>query len=145
MSVSNKHHVHYKIRIKLWVYVAIFLITLALSMIHYINGNILFYFPLGGFLAGIFIGFIVSRMDKFTWDKKGEHVVSKFDVTGLIILLAYLIFVFFKDIIIEDIIHVHNISSISLAVVSGSMLGRIMASRVRIKHLFQVFDRQTYE
>jgi hypothetical protein len=80
-------------------------------------------------------------MDKFTWDKKGEHVVSKFDVTGLIILLAYLIFVFFKDIIIEDIIHVHNISSISLAVVSGSMLGRIMASRVRIKHLFHIIDR----
>jgi hypothetical protein len=132
MKQVDKHQVHQKIRLKLWVYAVVFLVSLMLSMIHFVNGHILFYFPLGGFFAGISIGFAVSRMHKITWDKNGEVIITKLDSVGLVILLVYVFFIIFKDTIIEDIVHLHNISSISLAVLSGTMLGHALALRKRI-------------
>jgi hypothetical protein len=105
-------------------------------MVHYVNGNIRFYFPLGAFCSGVFIGFVVSRMSKITWDKKGEVIITKIDGIGIAILLAYALFIVFKKNIIEDIVHLHNISSISLALMSGTMLGHANALRKRITNFY---------
>lgn len=136
MNRVDRHQVHYKVRLKLWIYIIVFFVSLMLSMIHFINGHILFYFPLGGFIAGIAIGFIVSRIHKIAWDKDGEVIITKLDSTGLVILLVYMSFIIFKNTIIEDIVHLHNISSISLAVVSGTMLGHAFALRKRILKIY---------
>jgi protein-S-isoprenylcysteine O-methyltransferase Ste14 len=101
-------------------------------MVHYVNGHIQFYFPLGGFCSGVFIGFVVSRMSKITWDHNGEVIITKLDWIGLAIFLVYVSFIAFKNTIIEDIVHLHNISSISLAVLSGTMLGHALTLRKRI-------------
>ena len=94
MNQLDKHKVHQKIRLKLWVYVVVFLASLMLSIIHFVNGHILFYFPLGGFFAGLIIGFVVSRIHKITWDEDGEVIITKIDSVGLLILLGYYILFF---------------------------------------------------
>jgi len=136
MKHLDRHRVNKKIRIKLWVYAIVFLISLMMSIIHFVNGHIPFYFLFGGFLAGIIIGFVVSRMHKIGWDKEEQVIITKFDTVGLLILFAYASFVFFKDRIIEDVVHLHNIGSISMALLSGTMLGHAIALRKRISSFY---------
>ncbi|MDB4270534.1 hypothetical protein N9896_00425 [bacterium] len=95
-----------------------------------------FYFPLGGFFAGLIIGFVVSRIHKITWDEDGEVIITKIDSVGLLILLGYVSFIFFKNRILEDIVHLHNIGTISMAVLSGTMLGHAIALRKRIARFY---------
>ena len=121
-----------KIKIKLWVYILVFLVTLALSIFHYKNGEISIYFPVGGFLLGILIGHIVSRTKKISWDDENDVILMEWDRIGVFILLVYILFIFFKGRIIEDITHFHHASSISLAVLSGTMLGHAIALRKRV-------------
>lgn len=126
-----------KINIKLWVYFVVFVVTLALSIFHYKNGQFSIYVPVGGFFVGILIGHIVNRTKKISWDDENDVILMETDKIGVIILLAYILFTFFKGRIIEDITHFHHVSSISLAVLSGTMLGHAIALRKKIWNLYK--------
>lgn len=141
--MNDKKHTYHKIRTRLWIYFAVFLISLVMSIIHYVHGQLSFYFPLGGFISGFLIGHIVSRMHKVSWDENSEMIDLKLDALGVIILVIYLLFVIFKNSIIEDIVHMHHISSISLTVLSGTMLGHAVALRKKIWKLYKLNHQQT--
>lgn len=128
---------HRKIKIKLWVYFLVFMVSLMMSMFHYVKGQISYYFPLGGFIIGFLIGHIASRMNKVMWDEDSEMIDLKLDKLGIVILLVYLTFVIFKNTLIEDIVHLHHISSISLAVLSGTMLGHAVALRKKVIKIYR--------
>ena len=55
MNQLDKHKVHQKIRLKLWVYVVVFLASLMLSIIHFVNGHILFIFHWEVSLQGLLL------------------------------------------------------------------------------------------
>ena len=137
MENRSRQNVHRKIKVKLWIYFLVFLISLMMSMFHYVKGNISFYFPLGGFIIGFLIGHIVSRMNKVIWDEDSEKIDLKLDKLGIVILLVYLTFVIFKNVLIEDIVHLHHIGSISLAVLSGTMLGHAVALRKKVLKIYR--------
>ena len=88
-------------------------------------------------MVGILIGHIVSRTKKISWDDENDDILMESDRIGIIILLAYIFFIFFKDRIIEDITHFHHVSSISLAVLSGTMLGHAIALRKKVWSLYK--------
>jgi len=132
MKKDNKHFIHPKIEIKEKIYLVMFFVTFVLSIVHFVNGHIRFYFPLGGFVVGLLIGIIVSREQKITWDEKGEKIIGEFDIAGLIILIAYLGFVIFKNYLIEHIVHLHHIGSITMAITSGIMLSRYLMIKKKV-------------
>ena len=139
MEEGAKNHIDKKIGIKLWIYWIVFFVSLVLSAVHYVNGHISFYFPLGGFITGFVIGRLVSRTHKVGWNEDRKMIDLKLDAFGAVILLLYILFVIFKNVIIEDIVHFHHISSISMAVLSGTMLGHALALRIKIKKVLDVF------
>lgn len=135
MNSNNISLVDRKIRIKYGVYIAVFVLTLILTVIHAVNSHLPFYFPPMGVVAGSVIGLVVSRMGKMVWDESGERIISKLDFLGLVILAAYIVFLIFKTTIIQHFVHFHDISAISLAVVAGVMLGRGLMMRKTIGNL----------
>lgn len=137
MKNKSRQNVHRKIKIKLWIYFLVFMISLMMSMFHFVKGQISFYFPLGGFVIGFLIGHIVSRMNKVIWDEDSEKIDLKLDKLGIVILLVYVLFVIFKNTLIEDVVHLHHISSISLAVLSGTMLGHAVALRKKVLKIYR--------
>lgn len=141
MDIKSRHNVNRKIKIKLWIYFLVFIISLMMSMFHFVKGNISFYFPLGGFISGFLIGHVVSRMNKVMWDEDSEMIDLKLDKLGIVILLVYLTFVIFKNTLIEDIVHLHHISSISLAVLSGTMLGHAVALRKMVLKITENYNK----
>ncbi|MGB5323044.1 hypothetical protein [Lutimonas sp.] len=138
MENKSRKNVHRKIKVKLWVYFLVFIFSLIMSMFHFVKGNISFYFPLGGFIVGFLIGHIINRINKVSWDQDSEMIDLKLDKLGVLILVVYLIFVVFKNVLIEDIVHLHHISSISLAVLSGTMLGHAVALRKKVSKMFKM-------
>ena len=138
MENKSRKIVNRKIKVKLWVYFLVFIISLILSMFHFAKGSISFYFPLGGFIVGFLIGHIVSRINKVTWDEDIEIIDLKLDKLGILILVVYMLFVIFKNVLIEDIVHLHHISSISLAVLSGTMLGHAVALRKKVSKIYRM-------
>lgn len=137
MENRSRQNVHRKIKVKLWIYFLVFLISLMMSMFHYVKGNISFYFPLGGFVIGFLIGHISSRINKVIWDEDSDMIDLKLDKLGIVILLVYILFVIFKNTLIEDVVHLHHISSISLAVLSGTMLGHAVALRKKVMKIYR--------
>jgi len=132
MKKENKHFVHPKIIIKGKIYLVAFFVTLVLAIVHFANGQIQFYFPLGGFLIGYLIGIIVSREQKITWDDEGDKIIGEFDIAGIIILIVYLGFAVFKDYLVEHIVHFHHVGSITMALTSGIMLSRYLWTRKKV-------------
>ena len=47
---------------------------------------------LGGFLLGLFLGFIATRMFIIHWHDEKAKVVSRFDTIGIVIMLLYVVF-----------------------------------------------------
>lgn len=81
-----------------------------------------------GLVAGVLIGTVFSRMYKLSWDEDAQHVVSRIDIYGVVVLVAYVAF----DLLRENLVHVftHNegVPAISLALLAGGMYGRTVGS-----------------
>ena len=137
MIEKSRKNVQRKIKVKLWIYFLVFMVSLIMSMFHFVKGTISFYFPLGGFVIGFLIGHISSRINKVIWDEDSEMIDLKLDKLGIVILVVYLLFVIFKNTLIEDVVHLHHISSISLAVLSGTMLGHAVALRKKVVKIYR--------
>lgn len=137
MKEKSRKNVQRKIKVKLWIYFLVFMVSLIMSMFHFVKGNISFYFPLGGFVIGFLIGHISSRINKVIWDEDSDMIDLKLDKLGIVILLVYILFVIFKNTLIEDVVHLHHISSISLAVLSGTMLGHAVALRKKVMKIYR--------
>ncbi len=135
MGLKKPDRVHKKLFRKLLIYLLIFLLALILSVIHQIISPIAVIFPIVGFLAGVLMGIIVSRISKIIWDVNGEKIIARMDYIGAVILLLYIIFIFNRNSWIESLVHFHNVNSISLAVIAGVMLGRVIQIRKNIINL----------
>lgn len=128
----DKKSIHKKIRIRLWLYLAIFFLGLGLTIYYGIKDQIPVLYLLAGTAVGIILGMLVSRMQKISWDEAKEQVVAKLDALGIVILVLYILFTIFRNTLVHLFVHLPHINAISFSIMAGIMLGRVLRIRRKV-------------
>ena len=118
-----------KLHQKLLLYILIFLIGAGLVIFDLVTKHEPLSYPLSGFIVGLGIGLITRRMYQIQWDDQTQQVVSHIDFYGGILFLIYMIFVLYKQDLIQLFAFGAVVTTTSISVLAGVMLGRILGIR----------------
>jgi len=126
-------HLDKKLRYRLTVYFIISFALVGIVIYHIIVDQVSTFFPLLGLAIGVGIGVVMSRMFHITWDHGAKKAISHMDEFGILILVVYIVFAFYRDDIIGRLVHGPAFVATSFAVLTGLMIGRLIGIRDRIK------------
>jgi hypothetical protein len=73
-------------------------------------------------------GIVTARMYKISWNHEAQHVTNNFDIYGIIIIALYILFSLSRTHIAELFAGSESIASVSLAILTGTMYGRVLGS-----------------
>lgn len=129
-----RQHVHKRLRLRLQIYFVLAVILLATTGYHLLHDDISWWPPLIALVVGAIIGVITSRLFQISWNEEDKRVVSRFDLLGSVILVGYLLFVLFRDQLLQLFVSGPVIFVVTLALFSGTMLGRTIGTGRKIVH-----------
>ena len=130
-------YVDKRLRIRMYIYIAISMIMLGFVIFHIITDGVTTIRPLVGFVIGIMIGFIFSRIFHISWDHNAEKVIYRLDTYGILVLIIYIVLELNRERLITQFVHGRSVVSISFAVLSGIMIGRVLGIRGKIARILQ--------
>lgn len=130
-------HVDLRLKSRFFIYFAISIIMISYVIFHIINDEVSPLYPFIGFIIGILIGIIVTRVQHISWDENSQKVISRLDTYGLVILICYGIFEFFRKSVVSYFIHGPVVISASFAILAGIMIGRVLGIRGKIKSVIE--------
>ena len=96
-NMSSSEQIHKKVKNRQKIYTIVFLLmTLrALYQVIFIGANL--FSTLGGFAVGGLLGaFVFSRMTRLLWHEQQGQVISEMDLTSVMVLVGYVIFIFIR-------------------------------------------------
>lgn len=85
-----------------------------------------------GVALGVGVGVVSARMFHISWDQNAGKTVARLDLFGGIILMCYIVFAFFRNQLLGEFVHGAALGGVSMAVVTGIMVGRILGMRGKI-------------
>lgn len=131
------HHIDKKLQFRFWLFVLISLVMLAIIGYDVLIGTLSSLFALEGILVGIFIGLASSRMFHFSWDHDVKKVIARLDWVGGIILVLYIVIAIFRAKLVGVVVHGPQVAPAGLAVVAGTMAGRVIGMRTQIRKVLK--------
>lgn len=134
---AEHRHVHAGLRLWLAIYTIVSLGMLTLVMFHILNDEISPLYPGTALIVGALLGLILARISKIFWHYGERRIVFHFDKLGVIILAAYVIFELFYDVIVGFFIHDHSLFTTSLALLTGTFIGRVLGIQNKIRRLLR--------
>jgi hypothetical protein len=132
---NPEKHLDSKLRTRLTLYYFITLALIVIVILHILIDHVQTYWPLLGLGIGAALGAGISRMFHITWDKGAKQAISQMDAFGVLILISYIVFEFYRDEIIERFIQGPAVVATSFAVIAGVMLGRLIGMRGKIREV----------
>jgi hypothetical protein len=130
-------HLDNRLRLRLRLYFLISLILICVVLYEIISGVVPLSFAFFGVVFGILLGIVTARMFHLSWNKDVKKIVSRLDMMGGVILVLYIIFAVFRGRIIGHFIHGSAVGGVSVALVTGIMLGRVLGTRGRIMQILK--------
>ncbi len=128
-DITREHldkYVHSRLRRRVRMYLGIsaaILVVILYRVIFVAHGADILY-PLVALALGLGIGILMSRMFNVQWDKDAEQVISRMDVYGTALLVAYIIFEVSGEHFIKEWFQGPDVLTIILALAGGAVLGR---------------------
>ncbi len=129
---QNFPFINKKLAVFLILYILLALILLTITLYHIVVDRVFFIYPLLAVLIGTGVGIFISRMNKISWDHGARHVISEFDIVGVLILVLYILFELYQEEIIGYFVQGPALFATSFALFAGIMIGRILGIRNRI-------------
>jgi hypothetical protein len=126
-------YLHRKLKRKVYVYLAIFLVMAAISVYDLLTGHINILLAVGAWGLGSFIGYLSGRTKKILWQQEEELVISIRDRKGIIILVVYIIFALTRREIFAYWLHGVMLTAFCFCLIAGIRLGRIIRLRRKIR------------
>jgi hypothetical protein len=130
-----KKHIDRKLIFRIRIFYVIGILLTGLMLYEVLEGIIGIELSLGGFLLGLFLGFIATRMFIIHWHEERAKVVSRFDKIGIIILLLYVAFSASRTWLFGHWIHGSVLTAFTYSILAGIMIGRIVGMRLKIKNI----------
>jgi hypothetical protein len=132
---NPQKHLDPKLRRRLTLYYFIALVLVVIAIFHIIRDHVSTLYPLLSLAIGIGLGALASRMFHITWDHGARQAISRFDTYGIVILVFYIAFEAFRNDIIGYFIHGPSVVATSFALFAGTMIGRLIGMRGRIREV----------
>jgi hypothetical protein len=88
-------------------------------------------------IVGLVIGFIYGRLARVRFHKTTQQIVMRYDVITYVIIAAYILLSYFRDMLLSDYLSGAALEAVSLAVVSGVLIGRIFGLNIAILKLLR--------
>jgi hypothetical protein len=130
-----KKHIDRKLIFRIRIFYLIGIILTGLMLYDVLEGIIGFELSLGGFLLGLFLGFIATRMFIIHWHEEKAKVVSRLDTIGIVIMLLYVAFSASRTWLFGHWIHGSVLTAFTYSILAGVMIGRIAGMRLKIKNI----------
>jgi hypothetical protein len=130
-----KKYIDRKLIFRIRIFYVIGIILIGFMLYDVLEGIIGIELSLGGFLLGLFFGFIATRMFIIHWHEERAKVVSRFDAIGIIIMLFYMAFSASRTWLFGHWIHGYILTAFTYSILAGIMTGRIAGMRLKIKNI----------
>ena len=130
-----KKHIDRKLIFRIRIFYVIGIILTGLMLYDVLEGIIGIELSLGGFLLGLFLGFLATRMFIIHWHEERAKVVSRLDTIGIIVMLIYMTFSLSRAWFFGHWIHGSVLTAFTYSILAGVMIGRIVGMRLKIKNI----------
>lgn len=114
---------------RLRIYMIVLLIMLIIIVFEVLMGSFPILLVIGGIIAGLFIGILISRTYRLSWDEDSNNVIDRMDRIGAVIFLFYWIFIFTRTSILQHWVHGASLMAIILSLTAGTMLASFLVTR----------------
>ncbi|MDD3694305.1 MAG: hypothetical protein PHC89_02850 [Candidatus Pacebacteria bacterium] len=128
--LSDKIHTRLKRRLR--IYLMFSLVILGISLFHIIKDGANIFLCFFGFLLGVIIGAIMTKILKISWDKDSEMVISKFNLSSIVLIISYILFEINREYIVSRFISGPSVIAVSFAIFSGIMGGRYFLIKQKV-------------
>lgn len=130
-----KKHIDRKLIFRIRIFYVIGIILTGLMLYEVLEGIMGIELSIVGFLLGLFLGFIATRMFIIHWHEERAKVVSRFDTIGIIIMLLYVAFSVSRTWLFGHWIHGSVLTAFTYSILAGIMIGRLVGMRLKIKNI----------
>lgn len=132
-----KDKIHKRLRIRLSIYLVVSALVLGVSIFHVISDKASPVLSAVGFILGMIVGVVFSRMQKISWDHKASQAIATFDAVGIVFLIIYVLFEIYRNEIVEHFVSGPSVVAVSFALLAGIMYGRVLGIKGKIKEIFE--------
>lgn len=137
MIQRNKQHIDRKLLFHLRFLFAVFILMLIIISYDIVVGAIGFLFAISGVLIGTGLGVLWGRTMNIKWYEEKNKVVTEMDKQGVIILMTYLIFLYFRDRLLERWLEGAVLTAFGFSLLTGILLGRYLNIRLEIERILK--------
>lgn len=130
-----KKHIDGKLIFRIRIFYVIGIILTGLMLYEVLEGIIGIELSIGGFLVGLFLGFIATRMFIIHWHEEKAKVVSRFDSIGIVVMLLYVAFSASRTWLFGHWIQGSILTAFTYSILAGVMIGRVVGMRLKIKNI----------
>lgn len=139
-SQKNKHarqFVERKLAIRLRIFFVVFLLLLGTIVYEIADGYISFMKAFAAFFFGMIIGALFTRRKKIFWEEETSLVIARMDRIGIVLLVIYIPYIIFRHQWLTHWFYGHELTALSFALAAGTMAGRVMGMRTRIRRVLK--------
>lgn len=126
-------HIDRKLNFRIRIFYMIGIILTELMLFEVLKGIIGIGLSLIGFLFGLFLGFIATRLFIIHWHEKRAKFVSHLDTIFIIVMLLYVAFSVSRTSVFGQWIHGSVLTAFAYSILAGIIIGRIVGMRLKIK------------
>ena len=135
--IIPRRHVDRTLFVRLVIFFAIAVVMTSLVFHDVLASELPLWVALVGFLGGLAIGYILSHMFKVTWNRRKKKAVMTLDVAGVSALLLYFALRFGENAVLGEWFSGEALSTVSLAVFAGALLGRFLGLHISVEKLVE--------
>ena len=134
---SVRQHIDQKLVVRGRLYLALFAILTIVTIVNTLTNALNPLIPIGAILLGFLVGLAVGRMNHLSWDTEAAKVIGRIDLVGGIIVILYLAFELSRNWLFGHWLAGPALTTFTLALTTGVMLGRVVAMSHGIRRLLQ--------
>lgn len=130
-------HIDGKLLFRLGVFLVIALVMVGIVVTDVVNEELSWWLALAGFIVGTGIGYILGRMLTVKWHETKQKAVIEMDIVGFVAIGLYVAFRFGGTFVLSEWLTGAALSTLSLAILAGALLGRFLGLRISVLRLIE--------
>jgi hypothetical protein len=136
-SSKNRPLIGSRLRTRLLIFAVGGIILLGLIGYDIAIGIISWEIGIISLIVGLLIGYIYGRLARVRLHETTQQVVMQYDIITYVIIAGYIVLSYFRDILLSDYLSGAALEAVSLALVSGILIGRIFGLNIAILKLLR--------
>lgn len=134
---SLTKHLHKRLFMQLIFFIIISVVLFSVVIIDAFTSHLDIWWILLGALAGIVVGYLVSKAIKLRWHEDSQKVIKNIDRTGFIIIILYVLFRALANSEANKLLNGVELLAVTYSFLGGVLVGRLFSMGRRIVAIFR--------